>query len=264
MPTHSPTHLTLFPVAGVDEVGRGPLAGPVVAAAVVLDPARPVDGLDDSKALDAADRERLDALIRRKAVAWCVAEASIEEIDRLNILHASLLAMQRAVAGLACVPALVLVDGNRCPALETPSTAIVKGDSRVRCIAAASIIAKVARDRFMTEQDAVFPGFDFARHKGYGTAHHREALARLGATPLHRRSFTPVREALASRGPYRMRTAVVGLSPAEPATDGSVDGSVGALNGTLNEALNGAPPDAAMDASSGASAGCEPDRVVHS
>jgi len=202
MPALTPTPPILFPVAGVDEVGRGPLAGPVVAAAVVLDPALPVDGLDDSKAIDEADRKRLDALIRRKARAWCIAFASIEEIDRLNILHASLLAMRRAVLGLGTLPALVLVDGNRCPVLDLPCAAIVKGDGRVRCIAAASIIAKVARDAFMCKQDEVFPGFDFSRHKGYGTVHHRDALFRLGATPLHRRSFAPVREAIEARGPY--------------------------------------------------------------
>ena len=264
MPPTPASAFAPFPVAGVDEVGRGPLAGPVVAAAVVLDPRRPIEGLADSKCLDESERERLDTLIRRRALAWCVASASVLEIDALNILHASLLAMRRAVAGLepgggsgavgespdasdrdvvpptdeaslasvaspparpdgargrgvtgrdgapaagrtpadpaagraGIAPALVLVDGNRCPELPYPACAVVKGDSRVRAIAAASIVAKVARDDAMRAWHAHHPEFGFARHKGYATKEHREALVRVGATPLHRRSFAPVRAAL--------------------------------------------------------------------
>ena len=277
------TDLAPYPIAGVDEVGRGPLAGPVVAAAVVLDPRRPIDGLADSKRLGAAERERLDELIRRRAAAWCVASASVAEIDELNILHASLLAMSRAVAGLTrppapsaalageravdvaiaarftagadesarpaaaapthaprapsgvppgassdvpsgpadpvgcrpgAAPALVLVDGNRCPdGLPYPCCAVIEGDGRVRSIAAASIVAKVARDALMRAWDEHLPAFGFARHKGYATKEHREALARHGATPLHRRSFAPVRLALA------------GAAAAPPITDRSRTGA---------------------------------------
>lgn len=185
-------------IAGVDEVGRGPLAGSVVAAAVILDPARPIEGLLDSKALSASKREALDVQIRRRALAWCIAEASVEEIDQINILHASLLAMQRAVKGLKVPPDLVLVDGNRCPVLNHPAVAVIKGDARVSAISAASIIAKVERDQQMVDLHDLLPGFGFDRHKGYPTAEHREALKRLGATPWHRRSFAPVREAIAA------------------------------------------------------------------
>lgn len=184
-------------VAGVDEVGRGPLCGPVVTAAVILDPARPIQGLNDSKKLSEARREALFDEICEKALAWSVARAEVEEIDRLNILHATLLAMQRAVEGLAVTPRLALIDGNRCPALSVPSTAVVQGDARVPAIAAASILAKVSRDREMCALDLVYPGYGFAAHKGYGTAVHLEALRRLGPTPLHRRSFAPVRDCLA-------------------------------------------------------------------
>ena len=290
-----PADLTLAPpftIAGVDEVGRGPLAGPVVAAAVILDPDRPVDGLDDSKRLGEPERERLDALIRRRALAWCVASASVAEIDALNILHASLLAMRRAVEGLVAegedgvgggldgraggdpggnasddagggaaggaegiagggadtgggsdgdardrgpasaaspkladphgarpappgtVPSLVLVDGNRCPVLPYPAAAIVGGDGRVRAIGAASIVAKVARDGLMRRWHAHHPEFGFAAHKGYATRTHRDALARLGATPLHRRSFAPVRDAIDRAG--------LGRASSDPATPGGV------------------------------------------
>lgn len=183
-------------VAGVDEVGRGPLCGAVVTAAVILDPARPIEGLNDSKKLTEARREALFPLIQERALAWCIARAEVEEIDRLNILHATMLAMQRAVAGLHIQPDLVLVDGNRCPALPMRSEPVVKGDSRVPAIAAASILAKVARDREMLELDQHYPGYGIAGHKGYPTPVHLAALRALGATPIHRRSFGPVRKAL--------------------------------------------------------------------
>ena len=183
-------------IAGVDEVGRGPLCGAVVTAAVILDPARPIEGLNDSKKLTEARREALFPLIQERALAWCIARAEVEEIDRLNILHATMLAMQRAVAGLHIQPDLVLVDGNRCPALPMRSEPVVKGDSRVPAIAAASILAKVARDREMLALDQRYPGYGIAGHKGYPTPVHLAALRELGATPVHRRSFGPVRKAL--------------------------------------------------------------------
>lgn len=190
-------HRQLFLIAGVDEVGRGPLAGPVVAAAVILDPQRPIAGLLDSKLLSEATRDQLDVEIRRHALAFCIAEANVEEIDTINILHASMLAMSRAVAGLAMQPDLALIDGNRCPAVDCPSQAIVKGDQRVQSISAASIIAKVARDRMMVELHERFPHYGFAGHKGYPTARHRQAIIEHGVMHMHRRSFRPVREALA-------------------------------------------------------------------
>ncbi|HCK5609222.1 ribonuclease HII [Pseudomonas aeruginosa] len=183
-------------VAGVDEVGRGPLCGPVVTAAVILDPSRPILGLNDSKKLSEARREALFEEIREKALTWCIARAEVEEIDRLNILHATMLAMQRAVEGLSVTPRLALIDGNRCPKLAVPCAPVVKGDSQVPAIAAASILAKVSRDREMVELDRVYPGYGMAGHKGYPTAVHLEALSRLGPTPIHRRSFAPVRELL--------------------------------------------------------------------
>ncbi len=182
--------------AGVDEVGRGPLAGPVVAAAVVLDPARPIAGLADSKKLSEKRREQLAEDIRQQALAWSLGRAEVEEIDTINILQASLLAMQRAVAGLQVAPELVLVDGNRCPELAYPSQAVVKGDSLVPAISAASIIAKVSRDREMCELDSEFPGYGLASHKGYPSKKHLEALSDLGVTPVHRRSYAPVRRLL--------------------------------------------------------------------
>jgi ribonuclease HII len=183
-------------VAGVDEVGRGPLCGAVVTAAVILDPARPILGLNDSKKLTAARREQLFDEICEKSVAWCIARAEVEEIDQLNILHATMLAMQRAVAGLSVTPKLALIDGNRCPVLDVPSAAVVKGDSQVPAIAAASILAKVSRDREMQALDLLYPGYGIAGHKGYPTAVHLDALQRLGPTPIHRRSFAPVRKLL--------------------------------------------------------------------
>ena len=179
-------------IAGVDEVGRGPLAGPVVAAAVILDPTRPIAGLADSKKLSPARREQLSVEIRAKAWAWALGRAEVAEIDRLNILHASLLAMRRAVAALSIAPDQALVDGNRCPKLACPCEAIVKGDATVPVIGAASILAKVARDAELRELHDRYPQYDFARHKGYPTAAHLDALRRHGPCPEHRRSFAPV------------------------------------------------------------------------
>lgn len=183
-------------VAGVDEVGRGPLAGPVVAAAVILDPSRPIDGLADSKALTEKRREALFDIIRERAAAWCIAEASVEEIDSLNILQASLLAMRRAVTGLEIRPARALVDGNRDPGLDCETRLVIGGDALEPAISAASILAKVARDRAMLELDRAHPGYGLAGHKGYPTPAHLAALERLGASPLHRRSFAPVKRVL--------------------------------------------------------------------
>ena len=185
-------------VAGVDEVGRGPLCGAVVTAAVILDPARPILGLNDSKKLSEARRELLFDEIREKALSWCIARAEVEEIDQLNILQATMLAMQRAVVGLHITPKLALIDGNRCPHLAVPSAAVVKGDSKVPAIAAASILAKVSRDWEMQEMERRYPGYGIGGHKGYPTPVHLEALKRLGATPIHRRSFGPVRAVLES------------------------------------------------------------------
>ena len=183
-------------MAGVDEAGRGPLAGPVVAAAVILDDLQPIRGLADSKALSARRREQLFDEIRAKALACCIAQASVEEIDRLNILQATLLAMQRAVAGLRLLPKHVLVDGNRLPLLTMPAEAIVKGDAKVPAISAASILAKVHRDQLCQGLHEAWPAYDFARHKGYPTAHHLAALRAHGACPAHRRSYGPVRSVL--------------------------------------------------------------------
>lgn len=180
-------------VCGVDEVGRGPLCGAVVTAAVILDPARPILGLNDSKKLSAARREALYDEIVEKALSWSIARAEVEEIDALNILQATMLAMQRAVEGLHIVPRLALIDGNRCPVLPMPSAPVIQGDASVPAIAAASILAKVSRDREMAAFEQVYPGYGMSAHKGYGTAVHLEALARLGPTPIHRRSFAPVR-----------------------------------------------------------------------
>lgn len=180
-------------LCGVDEAGRGPLAGPVVVAAVMLNPDQRIEGLRDSKKLSANARERLAHAIRAQALAWCVAEASVAEIDQLNILHATLLAMQRAVAGLGRAPDDVWVDGNRCPKWEWRSQAVVKGDDKVASIAAASILAKTARDEYMCRLHEDYPAYGFARHMGYGTAAHVAALQAHGACPQHRRSFAPVK-----------------------------------------------------------------------
>ena len=179
-------------ICGVDEAGRGPLAGPVVAAAVILDPRQPIDGLNDSKKLTAARREMLAVEIREKALAWAVAEASVQEIDRINILQATFLAMTRAVEALGFDPHEVLVDGNRLPKWRYSARAIVGGDALHPCISAASILAKEHRDRFMADAARRFPGFGWETNMGYGTAQHLAALRQLGPTPLHRASFAPV------------------------------------------------------------------------
>jgi ribonuclease HII len=183
-------------IAGVDEVGRGPLAGPVVAAAVILDEARPIEGLADSKALSARRREELSVLIKERAICWALGRAEVEEIDRLNILQASLIAMQRAVMALTLAPELVLVDGNQVPRLDYPVTTVIRGDATVPSISAASILAKVARDAEMCDLDRHYPGYGFSLHKGYPTRVHIEALQRQGVSPIHRRSFGPVRRAI--------------------------------------------------------------------
>lgn len=183
-------------IAGVDEVGRGPLAGPVVAAAVILDPDRPIQGLADSKVLSEQKRDELAILIRERAIAWAVGRAEIEEIDQINILQASLLAMRRAVLELRPQPEYALIDGNRCPRLPCPAEAIIKGDATIASISAASILAKVSRDQEMQQLDAHYPGYGFASHKGYPTKAHLEAISALGITPIHRRSFGPVKKYL--------------------------------------------------------------------
>jgi ribonuclease HII len=184
-------------ICGVDEAGRGPLAGPVVAAAVILDPRRPIAGLDDSKRLSARARERLEVEIKAQALAWAVAEAAVEEIDRLNILQATLLAMRRAVEALAVKPEAVWVDGNRAPSVAAPVRCIVGGDRTEVAIMAASILAKTARDAQMRALDALHPQYGFAQHKGYPTATHIAALRAHGVLAVHRRTFAPVREILA-------------------------------------------------------------------
>lgn len=184
-------------LCGVDEAGRGPLAGAVYAAAVILDPAKPIAGLNDSKKLSEKARDRLAFIIKAESLAWSVAYATVEEIDRVNILQATMLAMQRAVAGLSVRPEVVWVDGNRCPAWEYSSRALVDGDALVPAISAASILAKTARDAAMLEVHARYPQYNFAGHKGYGTAAHLKALKQHGPCPEHRKSFSPVREMLA-------------------------------------------------------------------
>jgi len=184
-------------LAGVDEVGRGPLAGSVVAAAVILDPQLPIEGLRDSKKLTASRRETLAQLIRSRALGWAIGSASVAEIDELNILQASLLAMHRAVQALQCQPEYILVDGNRLPHWQYASEAVVRGDDRVPAIAAASILAKVHRDNALIALDSVYPGYGFASNKGYPTAAHLQALGALGVTPIHRRSFAPIKKILA-------------------------------------------------------------------
>jgi ribonuclease HII len=183
-------------LAGVDEVGRGPLAGDVVAAAVILDPKQPIEGLADSKKLTEKKRERLFVEIQERALSWCVARASVAEIDEINILQASLLAMHRAVSGLHVQPEFVLVDGNKIPKWNYAADAVVKGDARVAAISAGSILAKVVRDREMVAFEETYPGYGFAGHKGYPTKVHMAALDAHGVTPIHRRSFGPVRARL--------------------------------------------------------------------
>ena len=183
-------------IVGVDEVGRGPLAGAVVTAAVILDPNKPIVGLADSKKLTAKQRERLEPLIKEHALAWAIGRAEPEEIDQINILQATLLAMKRAVEGLSIMPTEALVDGNQAPDLNCPVTTVIKGDQSEPAIAAASIIAKVARDSEMVEMEAKYPGYGFAKHKGYPTQQHQQAFMELGVTDIHRRSFKPVQIAL--------------------------------------------------------------------
>ena len=192
-------------VAGVDEAGRGPLAGPVVAAAVMLDPAAPIAGLDDSKRLSPRRRADLAREIRERAASWAVARVDVDVIDAINILQATMQAMREAVGRLDPTPRQVLVDGDRCPDLPCPVRAVVGGDATVAAIGAASILAKVARDREMIEMDRRYPEYGFARHKGYGTQAHRDALLRFGPSPIHRLSFAPVKSALVRRAPGRGR-----------------------------------------------------------
>jgi len=182
-------------VCGVDEAGRGPLSGSVFAAAVILPPDHGIVGLNDSKKLSAAKREKLFVEIQAKALSWSIASASVAEIDQLNILQATMLAMQRAIAGLAVAPHEALIDGNRTPKLDIPARAIVQGDALEPAISAASILAKVSRDQEAKEMDARFPAYGFAKHKGYGTPEHLAALQQFGPTPEHRQSFAPVRQA---------------------------------------------------------------------
>jgi ribonuclease HII len=183
-------------VAGVDEAGRGPLAGPVVAAAVILDRGRPIEGLDDSKKLTEKKREELFGKIREKALAWAIAEASVEEIDSINILNATMLAMRRAIEALHVRPVISLIDGNRAPDLSCLSHTVVKGDTWVTAISAASILAKVARDRMMTELDRLYPQYGFAKHKGYPTKAHLNAISVEGVAEVHRKSYGPVKRYL--------------------------------------------------------------------
>ena len=183
-------------VAGVDEVGRGPLAGPVVTAAVILNPDRPIEGLMDSKKLTEKKRELLAVEIKEKALCYAIARAEFSEIDELNIFHATLLAMQRAILDLSIEPELVLVDGKFCPQIPFSCEAVIKGDTKIPAISAASILAKVHRDNEMIFMDQQYPGYGFAKHKGYPTKVHIEALQKLGITPIHRRSFKPVQKLL--------------------------------------------------------------------
>ncbi|MGR8978652.1 MAG: ribonuclease HII [Gammaproteobacteria bacterium] len=186
-------------IAGVDEAGRGPLAGPVVAAAVILDPGKPIPGLADSKMLSENKRNHLYEIIKGTSLSWSIAEASVEEIDRLNILQATLLAMRRAVERLPIAATDALVDGNQAPKLAIPVKAIVKGDSKVQAISAASILAKVERDKIMSGYQRLYPEFSFHRHKGYGTKQHLDELERFGVLDVHRKSFKPVRDMLVGK-----------------------------------------------------------------
>lgn len=201
MEPFSLAHLSHYQyIAGVDEVGRGPLAGPVVTAAVILDPAKPIAGLADSKKLSEKKRELLFDEIKEKALAWSIGRSEVEEIDEINILWATMRAMSRAVEGLSITADFALIDGNRIPPeLNCPAEAVVKGDGRVEAISAASIIAKVTRDREMVLMDEKYPGYGLAKHKGYPTKPHIAALIEIGVTPIHRRSFRPVAEALAQQ-----------------------------------------------------------------
>ena len=183
-------------ICGVDEAGRGPLAGPVVAAAVILDPLQPISGLDDSKKLSGIQRDKLAVEIRHKARAWTIAQADVDEIDKLNILHASMLAMKRCVDALLDKPTLVMIDGPHCPQINFPVKGIIRGDGKIPAISAASILAKVERDMMMTLLDKEYPGYGFSAHKGYPTRSHLHALQELGVCPAHRKTFSPVRKML--------------------------------------------------------------------
>ncbi len=225
-------------VCGVDEAGRGPLAGPVVAAAVILDPKRRIRGLDDSKVLNAKTREALYKKIVERSIAYCVASASVEEIDTLNILHATMLAMKRAVEGLAVTPTLVKIDGNRCPLLAVRSEAIIGGDALVPAISAASILAKVTRDRMLAELHEQFPVYGFDSHVGYSTPQHLAALIEHGPCEHHRRSFAPVREAYARLGiqvELPQGVQIVAPSTIEEAFD-LVDAEAAGIAGLAKEA----------------------------
>ncbi len=199
-----------FLVAGVDEAGRGPLAGPVFAAAVILDPLRPIDGLADSKILSERKRDSLFEIIKTVVLSWSVGVASVEEIDEFNILQATLLAMQRAVNGLAIQPEKVLIDGNRVPSLLIPAQAIIKGDSKVKAISAASILAKVERDRIMVDYHKKYPDFSFHLHKGYGTQQHLAEIEQFGILPIHRKTFNPVKTMLSQQ---RTKQVITQLEP---------------------------------------------------
>jgi ribonuclease HII len=211
-------------VCGVDEAGRGPLAGAVYAAAVILDPARPIPGIADSKTLSEKKRDALARAIKESALAWCVAYATVEEIDRINILQATLLAMKRAVEGLSHMPHQVLVDGLHCPKVAIPTQAVVKGDSSVLEIGAASILAKTARDEEMRRLDQEYPQYAFARHKGYPTAEHLALLEQHGACPMHRRSYAPVKNAL--------QVAAQRFAAASAAAEAAVAAALAAEEGT--------------------------------
>ena len=210
-------------VCGVDEAGRGPLAGPVYAAAVILDPERPIRGLRDSKQLPAATRERLADRIRERAMSWSIASASVEEIDAINILQASLLAMRRAVEGLTVVPGHVLVDGNQLPKIAHTCEAVVQGDSKVAAISAASILAKTARDALMRALHDEHPQYGFDQHVGYGTPQHLASLALHGASPIHRRTFAPVRAAIEARLSGRAPPSIDELQAMSAWSDESIE-----------------------------------------
>jgi len=186
-------------ICGVDEAGRGPLAGAVYAAAVILNPAHPIDGLTDSKALSEKKRDSLAIQIKQHALAWAIASSSVEEIDEINILQASLLAMRRAIEALKVIPHQILVDGLHCPKTSIPSQAIIKGDTKIQAISAASILAKTARDGDLYELDKIYPQYNFAKHKGYPTEDHLARLAEHGVSPVHRRSYAPVKRYLAKQ-----------------------------------------------------------------
>lgn len=220
-------------IAGVDEAGRGALAGPVVAAAVILDENHPIEGLRDSKTISEKKREQLFEAILAKAVDFCIAQASAEEIAQYNILHATMLAMQRAVSGLRLRPQLVLVDGNRLPELPVPAEAVVQGDRLIGDISAAGILAKVHRDAICRELDAQYPGYGFARHKAYGTQAHRDALWQLGACPAHRRGYAPVDQAI------RQHEGMTGQRKTAVAADGDGTKKLSVQLSVQNSGQNG-------------------------